>query len=297
MFSNFLPFITVGEGAIEPSLDMVTLVGDFFEFNDMGSNWDPQNKNGVMNQYSGNIYEVSFLLKSGIHEYKVALNGEWDESYSNADSNVNSGDGGNAKLVLDSEKLVHFRFDNNTKKLYDSENNPSEFKQSATLVGNLSEIAEDGKWWDPADSNFDLEYIGGGFYRGVFELDAGQLEYKIAFNHAWDNGELGDNGQNITIDIESKRKVVFLANAIQGIVYDSVRNPEIKNTVSLIGPIRTAIDSNIGSNNEWEAELEGFEFYPISDYEYAYTALLPKGTYEYKGIENYSWDGEDSSNS
>ena len=76
MFSNFLPFITVGEGAIEPSLDMVTLVGDFFEFNDMGSNWDPQNKNGVMNQYSGNIYEVSFLLKPGIHEYKVALNGE-----------------------------------------------------------------------------------------------------------------------------------------------------------------------------------------------------------------------------
>ncbi|HHW69996.1 MAG TPA: pullulanase [Clostridiales bacterium] len=291
IFSNILPFVTVGESATDISLDMVTLVGDLFESNDMGSNWDPQNKNGVMNQYKDNIYEISLLLKPGTYEYKAALNGGWDESYSNANSNVNGGDGGNAILVLNTEKVVHFRFDNHTKKLYDSENNSAQFKQSATLVGNLSEITEDGKWWDPSDSNFDLEYIGGGFYRGAFELDTGQLEYKVAFNHAWDNGELGDDGNNIKISIKSKGMVTFLVDTLKGIVYDSIRNPEIKNVVSLIGPIRTAIDSNIGSNNEWTTELEGFEFYPISDYECAYTALLPKGTYEYKGIENYSWDG------
>ncbi|MFU0799142.1 MAG: type I pullulanase [Xylanivirga thermophila] len=288
---NIPQVVAFGQEANDEKLDMVTIVGDFFEKNSMGSNWNPKNPNGVMRQYFNNIYEISMPLDAGVYYYKVALNGSWDQNYANANGNVNTGDNGNAKIALDTDQIVHFRFDNNNKKLYDSINNLDQFRQSATLVGSLEGMTENGRAWDPADTNFDLEYIGGGFYRGVFELGAGNLEYKIAFNHGWGNGELGEDGNNIVINIKSSGLVVFLANTIEGVVYDSIRNPEIKDIVSLIGPIRKGIDEKITDDTQWDNQLRGFEFYQISDYELAFTALLPKGTYEYKGIENYSWDG------
>ena len=77
------------------------LVGDLMEANDLGSNWAPDNYSGKLNQYQNGIYEKGFNLKAGSYNYKIAMNGSWDEAYGNGGQNIS--------LVLQEDTFVYFR--------------------------------------------------------------------------------------------------------------------------------------------------------------------------------------------
>ncbi|WP_443110726.1 pullulanase X25 domain-containing protein [Caloramator sp. mosi_1] len=96
--------------------------------------------------------------------------------------------GDNRKINVPAHNTkVIFRFDSKSKEVYDSVNEPQRFKESATFVGTLRDFIQNGQDWNPSDSNFDLEYIGGGFYKGTFTLvpQNKDFEYKVAYNHVW----------------------------------------------------------------------------------------------------------------
>ncbi|MBC2579514.1 alpha-amylase family glycosyl hydrolase [Clostridium sp. DJ247] len=263
---------------------MVTLVGDFIKSNDLGDDWQPTNKATIMKEYLNGIYELTVDFKTtGDYNYKVVLNGTWDKAYGDP-----NGKDGNKSISVAAPRKVTFRFDLKNEKVYDSINDAAQFKQSATLVGSLAAVAEGGKDWTPSDSNFDMDYIGGGFYQKSFNLKAGSLDYKVAFNHDWNNGEIGDgNGGNTKLTLDKDGQVTFNANVLQGALTDSIANPTIAETVSVIGTVRGDDKLN------WDQTAKGYEFSPLTvDGKFIYSAFLKEGSYEYKAVENYSWDSK-----
>jgi len=256
--------------------DIVALVGNFtLEGTKVENNWKPDDKNNFMKPFGNGIYEAVVDFKeAGSYEYKVALNKSWDENYPSQ----------NRQLNLTEPKRVIFRFDNKNKRIIDSVNEPQEFKLSATLVGNLNDFVENGQFWNPEDANFDLSYIGGGFFKGTFKLSPKtqntKFEYKVAYDHKWSNGEVG---QNREVQITSESDVTFLANPYLNLCVDSINNPWINTVVSIIGQVR--------EGNTWDVSTRGYEFdYLDGDGKFIYRSFLNAGRYEYKACENYSWD-------
>jgi LPXTG-motif cell wall-anchored protein len=258
---------------LPPADSIVVLVGDFLDAQNMGNNWDPKNYNSIMNEFSNGLYELTVDFKTpGNFNYKIALNGGWDENYG---ANFEKG-GNNIALNITKAEKVTFKVDFKNKTLYDSINNPDKFKNSATLVGTLAQCG--GQDWNPADTSYDLDYIGNGFSEKTFALKKGDYEYKIAYDHKWSNGEVSDN---VKFSLTQDQNVTFISNPDLNICTNSISSPE----VSLIGDIR-----NKGADN-WNEKLQGFEFKPLNNTgTYIYSAFIPQGTYQYKASLNYTWD-------
>ncbi|MCX7951026.1 MAG: alpha-amylase family glycosyl hydrolase [Clostridiales bacterium] len=262
----------------------VALVGNFTPQGDSGDNWQPWESKNFMQLYQNGIYEkVVTFKKAGNYEYKVALNRSFDVNFPNQNKNLN--------VSVENTKVI-FRFNAKTQELYDSINEPQRFKSSATLVGTLEGFVQDGQDWKVENSKFDLDYIGGGFYKGTFKLlpQNKDFEYKVAYNHIWGAGEIQGDNRKISKDkLDKETQVTFFANPDLNLCTDSINNPEINTVVSLIGPIREV------QSGEWDASLKGFEFnyldgqgkFIFSKY---FAAAEKDTTFEYKACENYSWD-------
>lgn len=279
MILTMLPSkISMSAGAVSTTVPLsayAVVVGDMMEANGYGADWSPSNTKGLMKVCANGVYELILDLKpksgGGVYEYKIAMNGGWSESYG-------SSSGGNLSLKLTGEKKVVFRFDYVNKVITDSVNNPDKFKNSATLTGDMEK-------WNPADTSYDLDYIGGGFYRKTFALKAGKYEYKVAYNHSWGNGEVASN---VSLALKENTSVTILANPELGICEDSVLYPEIAKNPSLIGTVRRTGDNT--AKGDWNPETRGYEFTYVKDGGvYAYAMLLPAGTFTYKAVNNYSW--------
>lgn len=277
---TFIPKFDIkvkADSANLPKADMMAvLVGDFVSDAGLGSNWDPMNKGTIMKEYSKGIYELTVnFTKTGQFNYKAAFNGQWD----NPKALGNNGD--NKALNVTTTGSVTFRVDAVKGVVYDTINDPSQFKTTATVTGSFGTDG-DPAYWNPAYSANDIQYIGGGFYKGTLSLKAGSYEYKVAYNHSWGNGE---TGSNVKLSLASGGNVTFLANPVTGVCTDSINTPAIANTVSLIGEIRNA------GNDNWNEKATGYEMsYAGGDGKYIYSGFFPAGTYLYKASLNYSWD-------
>ena len=64
------------------------VVGDFMDENNLGEDWNPINSLAQMKLYKQDIYEETFKLKPGEYNYKIAMNGSWDESYGDNGENI-----------------------------------------------------------------------------------------------------------------------------------------------------------------------------------------------------------------
>ncbi len=115
---------------------------------------------GVLKKYKNGLYEGTLKLKAGNYNYKIAMNGTWDESYGN--------NGQNIALNLSKDSEVIFRLDYKNKKVYDSINNPDQFKTKAILAGNIKDIIDGASDWNPGNDTEKLDYIGGGMYKKDF---------------------------------------------------------------------------------------------------------------------------------
>lgn len=258
-----------------PQADMMAvLVGDFAADQGLGQNWTPTNAKTIMKEYSKGIYELTVDFKvAKNYNYKVAFNGQWD----NPKAIGNNGE--NKALNVTAPGKVTFKVDYQAGKVYDSINDLSEFKTAATLVGTLAQAG--GNDWVPGDSSFDLDYIGEGTFSKKFSLKAGEYSYKVAYGHKWTNGEVQNN---VEFKLDKDEAVTFVANPDTGICTDSINTPSIATSLSLIGTIR-------GGNGDWTADAKGYEFSCLTgDGKYIYSNYFSAGTFQYKGIENYSWD-------
>lgn len=73
-----------------------------------GENWDPANYSTQMKTEDGNFYELTLDLPKGNYEYKIALNGSWEENYG-AKGKMN---GENIFFSVGTDTNVTFIFDN-----------------------------------------------------------------------------------------------------------------------------------------------------------------------------------------
>jgi hypothetical protein len=85
------------------------------------ADWDPACEQARMTDEDGDgVFTLTVTLPAGDYEYKVAINASWDENYGvNGEAN-----GANVVLSLAAETEVTFTYDDSTKVITDSVNNP-----------------------------------------------------------------------------------------------------------------------------------------------------------------------------
>ena len=99
---------------------IVGLPGSHQEEAGCDGDWNPACDVTFMEDQGDGIYTLTLSLPASEYEYKVAMNGAWDENYG-ADGVA---DGPNIMLVLEEDTEVTFVYDDNTNVVTDSVNNP-----------------------------------------------------------------------------------------------------------------------------------------------------------------------------
>lgn len=243
-------------------------------------------------QVGGQTVPLS-LYQGGIYESAVnAVSGAAITVYVNGQSK------GVTSWSEDPAGKVYVRYNSITGEVSNSVSAPGTYKSSAAWVGNFDGLGAGINNWSPGDTNGELNYLGGGIYAGNFTFPAlasditlGDGGYKVAYNHDWNQGEVGDSQKvPLTIPAGSTGITVF-ADTNTGYITDSVNTPSILQTISLIGTVREA------GGDDWNTGYTGYDFRPISQNVY----LLDKtfqaaGTYEYKYYNRSagSWQTGDS---
>ena len=141
--------------------------------------------------------------------------------------------------------------------------------------------------WNPADTDGDLNYVGGGVYARTFcfeELaEDVTVQYKVAFKHGWNNGEIGEGGGNVTLTIPAgATAVTIVCDKENQKLYNGIakKAAEDDKSVTLIGTIR--------GHDDWKPDYEGteFDFTQFSKDIYVFQMNVAQGSWEYKIIRN-----------
>jgi|GEM_PF-1438010 hypothetical protein len=155
-----------------------------------------------------------------------------------------------------------------------------------TLPGNFqSELGCAGDW-NPACDITGLTFNGGtGMWEGSFNIPAGNWEYKVAIDHAWnENYGAGGipGGSNIGLNLAVPTLVHFSYNPITHIVVNSVAT----GMVVLAGNFQ----SELGCSSDWNPAcgLSQLLFNGATN-TWQNSYWLPPGNWEYRAALNGSW--------
>ncbi|HMP42395.1 MAG TPA: hypothetical protein PKA05_18600, partial [Roseiflexaceae bacterium] len=131
-------------------------------------------------------------LPAGSYEYKVAINGSWDENYG-----ANGVQGGaNLALSLGGAQSVRFYYDHKTHYIANSVANTI-----YTLPGDFnSELGCSGDWQPECLRTLMSDTDGDGVFTfTTTSLPAGNYEFKVATNESWSNPNYGIGGGSANI--------------------------------------------------------------------------------------------------
>jgi pullulanase-type alpha-1,6-glucosidase len=195
-----------------PSPAAVTLVGDLQSEIGCAGDWDPGCvTSGLLYDAGDDVWQQTFNVPGGNFEYKVALNGSWDENYG-ANAQLN---GPNIPLAVDFPAAVKFYYDH--KSHWITSNRTSII---AVAPGNFQEELGCAGDWDPSCLRSWLQDPDGdGIYTfSTSALPAGDYEGKVAINESWDlNYGAGgqENGPNLAFTVPSDgARVDFAWNSV-----------------------------------------------------------------------------------
>jgi pullulanase-type alpha-1,6-glucosidase len=254
--------------------------------------WDPSCLRSWLQDVDGDgLFSFTAWLPAGDYEAKVALNESWD---------VNFGAGGvqnGANIpfnVLDVENGgadVTFFYDDASHELtisLDGSLDPEPPQpQSVTIAGSLqSELGCPGDWQPDCAATglaFDAEDR---VWQRVFNVPAGDWEYKAPLNGSWDlnfgaNGV--PNGANIALSLGSAASVKFYYSNATHWVTDNRNSP--------IAVAAGSFQSELGCNGDWDPScLRSWLQDADGDGVFKFSARLPAGDYEAKVPLNENWD-------
>ncbi|WP_227718064.1 pullulanase-type alpha-1,6-glucosidase [Microbulbifer sp. Q7] len=165
--------------------------------------WDPACEASQLS-YDANddLWRGTYTLPAGDYEYKVAINGSWDENYGGyADAG-----GGNIPLNLAAERSVTFIYDHATNWIADNVRH-----SIVTAAGDFqSELGCPGDWQPDCLQTWLQDVDGDGIYTFITDaLPAGDYQMKAALNEGWDESYGDANGQNIAFTAEAGKEVYF----------------------------------------------------------------------------------------
>ncbi|MBK9751229.1 MAG: extracellular solute-binding protein [Chloroflexi bacterium] len=189
---------TVGDTPPEDGPQAVSIPGTVNSAMGCAGDWDPACAEAQLAYTAaGDVWQGTFVLAAGEYEYKVALDGAWDENYgANAER-----DGANVALSLAEETPVTFIYDNKTHWVMDNVN----FMLLTAPGDYQDEIGCEGDWQPNCLRSLLQDADGDGVYSfTVNTLPAGDYQAKAAQNMAWDINWGVDgarDGANITFTV------------------------------------------------------------------------------------------------
>jgi Ca2+-binding RTX toxin-like protein len=199
--------------ATQPS--SVTVVGSFQSELGCGSDWKPDCATSQLTyDATDDVWQGTWILPAGQWEYKVALNGSWDENYG-ANGTFN---GNNISLGLDAGTTVKFYYDHKTHWITDSQGSVI-----ATAPGSYqSELGCSGDWDPSCLRSWLTDPDGDGIYQfSTNAIPAGTYEAKAAINEDWTEsyGAGGvPNGPNISFTVTANATVTFSYDPVSHIL-------------------------------------------------------------------------------
>ncbi|RUT30521.1 pullulanase [Paenibacillus zeisoli] len=194
----------------------VTLVGDLQTKLGSDKDWDPASAVTVMTSQGDGLYAFKGNLPAGTYQYKVALNGAWDESYgfSNYTNPQGIDQGGNIKLTLAEASEVTFYYNDTTHKIADSTYyTPAAADKLPRVVGTVqTALGETAN--SPADAKTlltdpDFDNV----YTATAEVAQGDYKYQVYVPGATEADNRSYPDAPADLNLPSKLPVTFTYNA------------------------------------------------------------------------------------
>ncbi|MCA9915962.1 MAG: hypothetical protein KC496_21555, partial [Anaerolineae bacterium] len=229
-YNNAVVQITEAIDLVQAEERVIGVPGDYQDKVGCDGVWDPACKATLMTAQGNGIFARSVTLPAGYYEYKVAMNGGWDENYG-ADGADN---GPNITLSLGEDTDVTFVYEDSTHTIMDSVNNPDQVSEMVTppaeervvgVPGDYQNQVGCGGVWDPSCAATLMQAQGDGIFTLTVTLPAGDYEYKVAMNGTWDENYGADgaaNGPNISLSLSEESEVTFTYDDNTHLITDSV---------------------------------------------------------------------------
>lgn len=256
----------------------VALVGSLQSELGCPGDWQPECAESELVQ-NGSSWEATFLVPAGTWEYKVALNNTWDESYGD--------NGNNVTLFLVEETSVTFSYDHSSHAVSDDAPVIIVQPSSVTLVGSLQDELSCSGDWQPecvaSQLSFDESDL---VWQGIFEVPAGDWEFKVALNAGWDENygaKAAPNGANIGLSLAENTSVKFY--------YDHESHWITDNQNVAIATLPGNYQTQLGCPGDWQPDclrswlkdIDGDGVYQFI------TNSLTAGNYEVKVAHDEGW--------
>lgn len=183
----------------------VTLVGDLQ--NELGGSgeWNPSDPKTTMALSEDGLYKLSGTLPAGTYEYKIVINGSWDENYGERGER----NGANYKLILKKKTSVTFVYNDSTH--IATVSIPLSDHELPRIAGDIQPAIGAGSNWSPAESTAILKDDDkDNLYTYTTEVPKGSYEFKIVLGSSWDNPSYPSN--NMKLNVLEKKKITFFYN-------------------------------------------------------------------------------------
>lgn len=300
VLSLFLLSAAVTQASDTPTPQIVALAGTFQAQLDCPGNWNTDCEETYL-AYDpvDDLWRGSFELTAGEYEYKVALNGTWDENY----GRFGLPDGENIPLTVAEDGVVTFYYSHNSHWITDNVN---------SLIANVSGSYQDqigcpGSWQPDCLRSWLVDPEEDGIYTYVTTyVPAGAYEAKVALNENWDVNYGADGapgGDNIPFSVPENAQVTFSWDTATNLLTITTADapagspsspPEVEVASGPINPnfvtIPGTIQSKLGCSGDWQPDCAA-TFLTLDEEDDVWQGqfALPAGDYEYKAAINQSW--------
>lgn len=178
--------------------------------------WKPDAEATRMTDLGGGYYVFTGTLKAGTYQYKVALNGNWSESYG-FDSYTNpqgTNKDGNIQFTLTEQKSVTFYYNDTTKKIADSTYYaPIAANKLPRVAGNVK-VLDDASDTTPSDAVIELSDPDfDNVYNKQVIVPQGSYAYQVSVPGVEANSNVLYPEEQASLELPSALPVTFTYNA------------------------------------------------------------------------------------
>jgi len=240
----------VGDAEPEPEIDMVTVPGSHNSEMGCAGDWTPDCESARLTERPDGVWEGTFDLPAGDHEYKVAVNGSWEVNYGVGGER----DGANAAYSHDGGEVT-FYWDPVSHDFSSTAQGPV-----VTLAGSFQDQVGCPAAWSPdCLATWLRDPDGDGTYEWSTDaLDAGAYEVKVAHGLSWaENYGLGGapDGPNYSFSVGDGETVAFTYDLATHVLEIGVENPPLpgagQQAAHWVREGLVLAPANLGTGDDW----------------------------------------------